>query len=491
MEQAPPLYPLEAAPFKQNLTALQESLRHSHLPTDGLSDTESHLKAISNAVIHGSSPSFFGFVTGGVTPAAAQADQVVSSLDANAGVPNKDISITANVEDAALRWLLELFKLPVADFQHRVFTTGATASNILGLACARDFIISKEAERQGKQDINVPEYGLHGALHELGIEGIQILTAMPHSSLRKAASLVGLGRGCFVDTSLADSNTVLDIAALERKLANNKMLSIIAVSCAEVDAGRFATDGPAMKELRRLADLHYAWIHVDAAFGLSARCLDPEPKYKLLTDGVAGLEYADSIGSDGHKLLNVPYDCGIFFSKHLAIAQALFANTGAAYLTVAPGDEIPSAMNIGIENSRRFRALPVYASLRTYGASGYKNMVERMIQTARLVARWIDESDKYVLLPQDKISIGRQATTSDEEKYQDIFMVVLFRAVDEGLNDKLAGLINDSRKVWMSGTAWNGEKAVRIAVANWQVVPERESGTIIQVLEDVANSCGS
>jgi glutamate/tyrosine decarboxylase-like PLP-dependent enzyme len=477
----PPLYSVETAQFASNLRTLREQLHGSHLPVEGLSDTEAQLVLISNAVIRATAPTFLGFVTGGVTPAAAHADNIVTAIDANLGVHLPDISIATDVEDAALRWLLELFELSAHEWNHRIFTTGATASNVMGLACARDYAVQQEAKKQGKHNVSVAELGLHGALQELRMEGIQILTTMPHSSLRKAASLVGLGRNCFIDVMDQDQPPLIDINILRNSIARDRWLSIVAVSCGEVNTGRFATDPEIMGSLRQLCDSHGTWLHVDAAFGLLARCLSPD-KYSSLHTSVANLEFADSIGSDGHKLLNVPYDCGLFFSKHLDLATEVFKNSGAAYLATAEDATIPSPMNIGIENSRRFRALPVYASLRTYGASGYRLMVERMIETARLVAKWVDESSEYVLLPERRST----AANHTKQEYQDIFMIVLFRAANEGLNERLVDLINGTGKVWMSGTAWEGQKAVRIAVANWQVVPERESRTIIEALKEVA-----
>jgi glutamate/tyrosine decarboxylase-like PLP-dependent enzyme len=80
---------------------------------------------------------------------------------------------------------------------------------------------------------------------------------------------------------------------------------IVAVSCAEVNTGRFATDYRDMKAIRELCDAHGGWMHVDAAFGLLARVLPEIAEYRTVRDGVAGLELADSITGDAHKLLNV------------------------------------------------------------------------------------------------------------------------------------------------------------------------------------------
>lgn len=111
---------------------------------------------------------------------------------------------------------------------------------------------------------------------------------------------------------------------------------------------------------------------------------------------------ADSITGDAHKLLNVPYDCGIFFSRHADIAEDVCRNPNAVYLSVGAG-EIPAPCNIGLENSRRLRALPVYATLVAYGKDGYRDMLERQIKLARSVTGWLLEHPAYEVLPHNPV----------------------------------------------------------------------------------------
>ena len=97
------------------------------------------------------SPNYYGFVTGGVTPAALFADNVVSAYDQNVQVHLPNHSIVTDVEFHALGLLVDLFQMDRSMWQNGTFTTGATASNILGLACGREFILQKAAERNGSQ----------------------------------------------------------------------------------------------------------------------------------------------------------------------------------------------------------------------------------------------------------------------------------------------------------------------------------------------------
>ncbi|KAF2239443.1 PLP-dependent transferase [Viridothelium virens] len=425
------------------------------------------------------SSNYYGFVTGGVTPAAYQADQIVTECDQNLSVHLPNESIATEIEHQALCLLCDLFSLPRNEWLHRTFTTGATASNVLGLACAREYVIAKAGEKSGHPHLSSGEHGIAVAMLQAGIEKVQVLTSAPHSSLAKAASIVGLGRASVIALNKPLSATFESLQRLESHLQQEKTASIVAISCAEVNSGHFATSGyEEMHAIRKLCDKYSAWMHVDGAFGFFGRLLSNED-YPELARACEGMELADSIAGDGHKLLNVPYDCGFFFSRHLDIGMATFQNANAPYLDSTPGMEpaVPSPLNIGIENSRRFRALPVYASLVAYGRKGYEDMLKRQIALARGIASYLLEHPKYELLAQTE---GQSEATLDR-----IYIIVLFRATDDNINPELVKRINSTRKIYVSGTSWQGLPACRFAVANWQVNVDDDLALIKDVLDDV------
>lgn len=219
------------------------------------------------------SPSYYGFVTGGVTHAARVAEHIVATYDQNVQVHLPDETIATAVENKALIFLLDLFNFDPDFWPGRTFTTGATASNVLGLACGREYIVNKTIMRHREQQglpmdkvlDSVGEIGLLAACRTAGIEKIQILTTMPHSSLGKAASIIGLGRSCVVDVSKAEASLAFDLSKLKSELALENTVSIVAVSCAEVNTGMFATHSyEELQTIRSLCDEYGAWIHVDA-----------------------------------------------------------------------------------------------------------------------------------------------------------------------------------------------------------------------------------
>ena len=478
-------------------TALLQTIPERGL---GIEQTSNHLLQDIAPGLNASSLSanYYGFVIGGITPAARIADNLVSTYDQNPSVHLPDQTVATNVEDKALRLLLDLLRFDQKEWTG-TFSTGATASNVLGLACGREYVVNRRIKSRLGADSKetVGSLGLLKACRVAGVEEINIFTTMAHSSLFKAASILGLGRACVHDVGTSNGDPSFDFQKLEQQLSSShhNSASIVVISCGEVNTGLFATHSLAdVQNLRDLCDRYGAWLHVDGAFGLFARLLllDEETsssEFETVARGGQGLTLADSVAGDGHKMLNVPYDCGFFLCRHdhhPSIAQQVFQNPNANYLNTTiekkPGmtadAEIQSPLNTGLENSRRFRSLPVYATLMSYGRLGYSDLLIRQIRFARAVATYIFNHEDFELLPRN--------TYSDKANIDNhIFIIVLFRAKDPALNEVLVERINASRKMCVSGTVWEGSKAGRMAVANWQVVAGRDLVVVREVLEGV------
>ena len=410
-------------------------------------------------------------------------------------LPNESISTV--VEAAALNMLVKLFRLPKPEWGigtgsvggggldgGGTFTTGATASNVLGLAMGREYVLGRKAEKFGSRLVSVGELGLCEAMRAARSERIRVLSTMPHSSIAKAASIVGIGRSNVVSVANSDSFLQIDLHRLEAEAKQEDRASILTISAGELNTGFFAINSSEqMLRIREICDTYGVWVHVDGAFGLFGRifCEADRDEFDEIVTGTQGLELADSITADGHKLLNVPYDCGFFFTRHKGLMEEVFRNGNAAHLTPsvsahARDDEIPGPLNIGIENSRRFRALPVYATLVAYGRKGYQAMLRRQVRLGRRIAAWIFDNAAYELLPEGG---------SREEVIRRTFIVVLFRARDNDLNRKLVKKINGTGRMYVSGTQWEEKAVVRIAVSNWKADVERDGRIIEDVLEEV------
>lgn len=365
-------------------------------------------------------PRYWGFVTGGATPAALVGDWLAAATDQN--LSSAGDSIAPSVEVQVLGWLRELFHLP-SSFDGSL-TSGATSANLLGLLCGRQHA----GQRQG---VDVAASGL-------GAVRIEVFAACPHASSLKSLAMAGLGRDNVVAVARLSDGECMDVADLAQRLAASDSPGKIVLASAGTVTGTDFDDLEATAELCRQ---HGAWLHVDAAFGLFARLLDDR---RLWTRGI---ERADSITSDSHKWLNVPYDSGIFLTRHIDLLEQVLT-VASPYLP--GGGDLPHFMQRGVENSRRFRALPLWFSLRAYGRRGFAQLVAENCRQAAALAQWLDASPHYRLLVPAKLNV-----------------VVFCPAYCVDLDAWLARL-NDSGEVFMTPGRWAGEDTVRAAFSNWR-----------------------
>lgn len=321
-------------------------------------------KGLKGAV-NSAGPRFFHFITGGSTPAALGADWLTTTLDqmAYAWIASP---LATKLEIISLSWLKGLFGLPKN--WGGIITTGTTMANFVSLAAARQWW----GEKHG---IDVAEYGL------MGLPKIPVFSSgIIHPSTVKALGMIGVGRSS-VRKFVQDPTGSLDIRELEYALKDlNGSPSIIIATAGEPNTGAFDP----IEQLVELARIYNAWLHVDGAFGLFAKLSSNSEKY------VSGVENAHSVTVDGHKWLNVPYDCGFAFISETSLLGQVFTHS-AEYLP-SPTDREPVLGALGPEMSRRARALPVWANLRAYGRKGITEMIERHLELAKYLAKLVDDA---------------------------------------------------------------------------------------------------
>ncbi|HEX6547732.1 MAG TPA: pyridoxal-dependent decarboxylase [Candidatus Dormibacteraeota bacterium] len=444
-----------AAPEGMDGRALE--LWDGPLREDGVGAAAAIDELVSNglpAATRSAGPRFFHFVTGGATPAALAADWLTSALDQNS-FSWVSSPLGSRTERVAVDWLKQLFGLPAS--WGGVVTTGATMANFVALGAARHW------------------WGLqHGRdVEESGWAGMPALPVLSsgylHVSAVKALTMLGVGRGSIRRFS-ADPTGRVDLDRLAAALRDlDGMPSVVIATAGEVNAGDFDPIG----EMADLAHGHHAWLHVDGAFGLFARVST------VARDLGAGLERADSAIADGHKWLNVPYDCGFGFVRDPSLLHATFAATGAPYLPTDT-DTRPSFGDRGAELSRRARALAVWATLRAYGASGYRAMVDRHVRLAQRVGAQVEADPDLELLAPVRLNVVcfryRPRDRPEEE-------------LDE-LNRRLAAAILADGRVYFGSTVYGGRVAFRPAISNWRTT-EADADLIVQVTKELGEQLGA
>jgi glutamate/tyrosine decarboxylase-like PLP-dependent enzyme len=394
----------------------------------------------ANKIANSAGSRYFGFVTGGSTPASVAGDWLVSAYDQNACGSND--TIAPQLERQTIHFIKQLIGLNENYFG--TFVTGATLSNFTNLAIARQWA--------GEQlNIDVSSEGVASV-------PMQVVSATAHSSILKSLSMLGIGRKALIKIDTMPEREAIDLAKLESYLRENTdHPTILIANAGTVNTGDF-DDLQAIGELKQKYNF---WLHVDAAFGGFAAISE---KYQHLMQGI---NHADSITVDAHKWLNVPYDAAMQFTKRKDLQLKVFQNS-AAYLS----DPAQSTdyFHYTPENSRRWRALPSWFTLMAYGKEGHAEIVERNCAMAEKLGDWIASSEKYKLLAPVRLNIvcftlNKNALTS------------------EAIKDFL-GRVRDDGRVFFTPTLYKGVPAIRAAISNWQT-SEKDIDIAIEVLKEI------
>ena len=413
---------LAAGPVAATATAaelrarLARPLTDAGVPAEQVVDDLAH--DVAGGLIGSAGPRFFGWVIGGTLPAALAADWLVSTWDQNACIYATSPA-SAVVEEVAATWLLDLLGLP--SDASVAFVTGTQLAHVTAVAVARSHLLAARGH-------DVERHGLHGAPPVRVLAGAQ-----HHASLDRAVRLLGLGTDA-LEAAPTDAVGRIDPAGLAAALDDRP--AVVCLAAGDLNAGAFDDFGACIDVARARG----AWVHVDGAFGLWAAA---SPKLRHL---MAGAARADSWATDAHKWLNAPYDCGVVATAHPARHRATMAMT-ASYM---PQDADRMSMDWNPEWSRRARATPVYAAIRSLGRDGIAELVERCsAHCARLVSG-IGALDGAEVVVAPTINQG------------------LVRFGDDARTDAVAAGLQSEGTAWFGNATWNGRRAMRVSVAGWR-----------------------
>ena len=400
---------------------LLKELADDPLPPEQV--VEELLADVEGGIVGCAGGRFFAWVVGGAVPAALAADWLTSTWDQNAGI-HASGPAAALVEEAAGGWLKELLGIPAsASFG---FVTGCQMAHATCLAAARHRLL-----RARGWDVEVK--GLAGS------PAIRILTGSErHGSFMRAVRLLGLGTASVVELPV-DSDGALAPATLAHELGRHPAApTIVLLQAGDLNRGAFDP----FSELIPIAKEFDAWVHVDGAFGLWAAA---SPRLRHF---MHGCELADSWATDGHKWLNVPYDCGYAFVNDRAAHHASMSHRESYLIHDGAARD---QMDWNPEWSRRARGFSTYAALRQLGRKGVAELVERCCDHARSLVIGIGAlpGAEIVVTPQINQGLLR---FGDDDAYTD---TVIAKVVASG-------------EAYFGGTEWNGKRCMRVSVCNWR-----------------------
>ena len=375
---------------------------------------------------------FFGWVIGGSLPAALAADWLTATWDQNAARYSGGPAV-AVIEEVCGAWLKELLGLPRgASF---ALVSGTQMAHVTCLAAARHALLARcgwDAERSGLT----------------GAPPMRVLTSRErHGSIERAVRLLGVGTRSLLELPVDERGCLLPSTLGQALAEQPDVLTIVVLQAGDLNIGAYDP----FAELIPLAHHSHAWVHVDGAFGLVVQA---SPAYRHLLQGV---EQADSWATDGHKWLNIPYDCGYAFVAHPEAHRRSMSHQ-ASYIMQTEDARDPSDWNP--EWSRRARGVATYAALRQLGRQGVAELIERCCRHAQTLVTEIGRlpGAEVMWIPQVNQGLVRfldnrpDATQVHHDKRTDAVIVQ----------------IRETGEAFFSGTTWRGQRCMRVSVCNWQ-----------------------
>jgi glutamate/tyrosine decarboxylase-like PLP-dependent enzyme len=377
-------------------------------------------------------PRFWGWVSGTGTPGGMLAELLAGGTNAIAGIFNDSASA---VHDQVVRTFAGA--LGFGAEAGGLIVSGASVANLIGLAVARDTVLD----------------GWVPAADPAPIEGRPMLYASEqvHSSVDKAAHLLGLGRDA-VRKVAVDDRLRVDLGALEVTLNRDREAGLrpfcLVGTVGTVNTGA-VDDLEGMSELARRFGL---WLHVDGAFGAMA-ALSPE-----LRPRVRGLELADSLAFDFHKWLYIPYEAGAILVRDPAAMKRSFG-VDADYLETMErgvGARPGTTRDRGMQLSRGFKALKVWLSVKEHGLARYGRQIRQNVAQAEELERRVAEApDLELSAPTDLnvVCFRYVGALGDPANQDEVNREILMRLHEDGI-------------AVPSYTRIRGRFAIRVAITN-------------------------
>jgi aromatic-L-amino-acid decarboxylase len=391
-------------------------------------------RIILPGITHWNHPGFLAYFAISGSEPGVLAEFLSAALNVQAMLWRTSPAAT-ELEEVTLSWLRELLGLP-EEFDGVIYDT-ASVSTLHALAAAREVGIPgvRESGLAGRADL--PRLRVYCSEHA-------------HSSVDKAVILLGLGHDALRRIP-ADRDFSMLPDALEAAIVEDRAAGMLPIAVVATVGTTSSTSVDPVETIARISARQRVWLHVDAAYaGVAA--MVPGCEWIL-----RGADLADSIVVNPHKWLFTPFDLSVLYCRRMDVIRLAFSLT-PEYLRTSEGEAgVRNLMDTGIQLGRRFRALKLWMVLRHFGSEALRAHLAEHMRLARVLATWIDESDRF----------ERVAPVP--------FSVVCFRLRGEASNEehqRILDRVNGSGEVFLSHTKLDGRFALRIAIGNLHTTEE-------------------
>ena len=384
---------------------------------------------IMPGITHWQSPNFFAYFPANSSPPSILAEMLTAALGAQCMIWETSPA-AAELEEKMMEWLKVMTGLP-PEFEG-VIQDSASSATLAALITARERTTGFLSNSDG--------------LHDTGRLRIYAST-QAHSSVEKGAGVAGFGRKNLVRIPVRSDYSV-DAEALERAIEKDIAEKFIPC-CVVATLGTTGTTAvDSIEEVGVICRKHGLWLHVDAALGGTALLL-PEMRWMI-----QGIGYVDSLVFNPHKWMFTNFDCSAYFVRDAASLIRTFEIL-PEYLKTRTRGEVNDYRDWGIPLGRRFRALKLWAVIRSYGVEQLQSMIREHIRLAKMLAGLIGAEAGFELMapvPLNTVCFRfRPPMMSNDEANR--------------LNEKINHALNDTGKIYLTHTKVDGSYVLRMVTA--------------------------
>jgi aromatic-L-amino-acid decarboxylase len=383
-------------------------------------------------------PRFFGYITSSPAPIGALGDLLASAVNQNVGAFQLS-PLATEIEAQTVRWIAELIGFPSG--AGGLLVSGGNMANFVCFLAARTAKATPDVRTAGLRSMDEPMR--------------VYASSETHTWIQKAADLFGLGTDA-IRWIPADDQQRMDTVALERQIvadkANGERPFLVVGTAGSVSTGSVDP----LADIAAVCRRHDAWFHVDGAYGALAARVPGAPESLL------ALAEADSVAVDPHKWLYAPLEAGCALVRRPEDLLRTFSYHPSYYHF---DHDVTNYFDYGPQNSRGFRALKVWLTLRQAGLSGYLTMIGDDMRLARHLHALVREHPDFEAMTQHlSITTFRYvprdlrpaAQTAKTEEYL------------QRLNQDLLRRVEQSGEAFLSNAMVGGRFALRACVVNFR-----------------------
>jgi aromatic-L-amino-acid/L-tryptophan decarboxylase len=425
------------------------------IPPSGSESFDLFLKDFDEIIMpgmtHWQSPNFFAYFPANSSPPSVLAEMLTAALGAQCMIWETSPA-AAELEERMMEWLRMMTGLP-SSFEG-VIQDSASSATLAAIITARERVTGFTSNMEGLS----------------GTGRMRVYcSAQAHSSVEKGAGVAGIGRDNLVKVPVKNDHTI-DPEALRRAIEQD--ISAGFIPCCVV-ATMGTTGTTAIDPVRSVGEIcheKHIWLHVDAAIAGTALLL---PEMRWMADG---MEYVDSLVFNPHKWMFTNFDCSAYFVRDASSLIRTFEIL-PDYLKTRTRGMVNDYRDWGIPLGRRFRALKLWAVIRSYGVENLQAMIREHMRLARMLAGLIEaEKDFRVMAPVHLNTVCfcyQPDGVTDEEANR--------------LNETINHTLNDTGRIYLTHTSVNGRYVLRMVTAQTSVT-EQHVLNAWKMIKDCASS---